>query len=129
LTLRAASESRHAPTGLLALAANPRLAPAMSAMLQDPAKQWTLPELAQRCNMSRATFMRHFESGLGRSAHELLTDIRMSIAANALKNPLLSTESVAELVGYQSIAAFRRTFTQKLGVTPGEWRRTTGQGD
>jgi AraC family transcriptional activator of mtrCDE len=57
----------------------------------------------------------------------MLADIRMSIAANALKNPTLSTESVAELVGYQSIAAFRRAFTQRMGVTPGEWRRATRQ--
>jgi AraC family transcriptional activator of mtrCDE len=129
LTLRVASESQQAQTGLLALAANPRLAPAISAMLQEPAKPWTLPELARLCNMSRATFMRHFDSGLGKSAHDLLTDIRMSLAVNALRNPNLSTESVAELVGYQSMAAFRKAFTQKMGVTPAEWRRTPPQDD
>lgn len=124
LALRAASASLQAPTGLLALAGHPRLAPAVSAILRDPAKQWTLPTLAQLCNMSRATFMRRFEAMLGRSATDLLTDIRMSIAANALRNPALGTESVAELVGYNSIAAFRRAFTQRMGVTPGEWRRS-----
>ncbi|MGN6668371.1 MAG: cupin domain-containing protein [Trinickia sp.] len=123
LALRVASESLQAPAGLLALAGHPRLFPAMTAMLQNPAKQWTIPMLAQICNMSRATFMRHFEAALGRSASELLADIRMSIAANALKDPAVSTESVAELVGYQSIAAFRKAFTQRMAVTPGEWRR------
>jgi AraC family transcriptional activator of mtrCDE len=123
LTLRVASESQQAPMGLLALAGHPRLAPAISAMFNDPARPWTLPELAQRCSMSRATFMRHFQDKLGRSAHELLTDIRMSLAANALKNPSATTEGVAEAVGYQSIAAFRRTFAQWMGMTPGEWRR------
>jgi AraC-like DNA-binding protein len=49
------------------------------------ARPWTLPELAQRCNMSRATFIRHFQVRLGRSASDLLTDIRMTVAANALK--------------------------------------------
>ncbi|MPW21291.1 helix-turn-helix domain-containing protein [Paraburkholderia sp. CNPSo 3157] len=127
LTLRVASESLRAPTGLLALAGHPRLFPAMSAMLQEPAKQWTLPMLAQLCNMSRATFMRHFETMLGRSATDLLADIRMSIAANALRNPSVGTEAVAELVGYQSIAAFRRAFTQRTGNTPGEWRRNARQ--
>jgi AraC family transcriptional regulator, activator of mtrCDE len=125
LALRVASKSLQAPAGLLALAGHPRLSPAISAMLQAPAKQWTLPMLAQLCSTSRATFMRHFETVLGRSATDLLADIRMSIAANALKNPSLGTESVAELVGYRSIAAFRRAFTQRMGVTPGEWRRTT----
>ncbi len=38
LVLREASESEEAPAGLLALAGNPRLAPAISAMFADPAR-------------------------------------------------------------------------------------------
>lgn len=72
--------------------------------------------LAQLDNMSRTTFMRHFETVLGRSATGLLADIRMSIAANALRIPSVGTEAVAELVGYQSIAAFRRAFTQVMHI-------------
>ncbi|BDC45181.1 AraC family transcriptional regulator [Paraburkholderia terrae] len=122
LTLRAASESEQAPAGLLALAGHPRLAPAISAMFTDPARPWNVPDLAGLCGMSRATFMRHFQDKLGRSATEMLTDIRMSRAANALKKPATSTEAVAESVGYRSVAAFRRAFTDKIGMTPGQWR-------
>ncbi|OVZ58846.1 AraC family transcriptional regulator [Pigmentiphaga sp. NML080357] len=128
LVLRAASESEQAPAGLLALAGHSRLAPAISAMFADPARSWTLPELAGLCSMSRATFMRHFQDKLGRSAIELLTDIRMSLAANALKQPGRTTEAVAESVGYQSVAAFRRVFADKMGMTPGQWRRLPGEG-
>jgi AraC family transcriptional activator of mtrCDE len=123
LALRVASSSEDAPAGLLALAGHPRLAPALAAMFNDPARPWTLPDLAQLCSMSRATFMRHFQEKLGRSAYDLLTDIRMSLASNALKRPSATTESVAETVGYQSVAAFRRSFSQWMGMTPGEWRR------
>jgi AraC family transcriptional activator of mtrCDE len=123
LALRVASNSEQAPTGLLALAGHPRLAPALSAIFNEPARQWTLPELAERCSMSRATFMRHFQDKLGRSAYDLLTDVRMSLASNELKRPSATTESVAESVGYQSVAAFRRSFSQWMGMTPGEWRR------
>jgi len=123
LTLRAASESDQAPPGLLALTRDSRLAPAISAMLADPARPWNLPDLADLCSMSRATFMRHFQDTLGRSAVELLTDIRMSLAANELKKPMMTTEAVAEAVGYQSVSAFRRVFTNKIGMTPGQWRR------
>jgi AraC family transcriptional activator of mtrCDE len=122
LVLRASSESEEAPAGLLALAGHPRLAPAISAMFADPAHPWSLPELAALCSMSRATFMRHFQDKLGHSAIELLTDIRMSLAANALKKPSTSTEAVAELVGYQSVAAFRRAFADRMTMTPGQWR-------
>jgi AraC family transcriptional activator of mtrCDE len=47
----------------------------------------------------------------------------MSLAANELKKPGISTEAAAETVGYQSVSAFRRVFTERMGMTPGEWRR------
>jgi AraC family transcriptional activator of mtrCDE len=125
LVLRAASASQEAPPGLLALAGHPRLAPAISAMFADPARAWNLTDLAELCSMSRATFMRHFQHKLGRSAVDLLTDIRMSLAANELKKPSVSTEAVAESVGYQSVAAFRRVFASWMGMTPGEWRHSS----
>jgi AraC family transcriptional activator of mtrCDE len=123
LTLRAAVEAGQARTGVLALAAHPRLSPAATAIFNDPARAWTLPELAGLCSMSRATFQRHFQARLGRSAMDLLIDIRMSAAANALRKSTSSTEAVADLVGYQSVSAFRRVFAQRMGVTPGDWRQ------
>jgi AraC family transcriptional regulator, activator of mtrCDE len=129
LVLRAASESERAPEGLLALAGHPRLAPAIAAMFADPARTWNLTDLADLCSMSRATFMRHFQDTLGRSAADLLADIRMSLAANELKKPEVSTEAVAEKVGYQSVSAFRRVFTDRIGMTPGQWRRQAHGGE
>ena len=123
LALRLASEAEAAPVGLLALAGHPRLAPALTAMFDNPAYPWTLPELAQRCNMSRATLARHFAEKVGKSANELLADIRMTLAASELRKPSVSTDAVADLVGYQSVAAFRRAFKDRMGVTPAEWRR------
>ncbi|HEY4085789.1 MAG TPA: AraC family transcriptional regulator [Bryobacteraceae bacterium] len=129
LTLRLASEANEAPAGLLALAGHPRLAGALAALFHEPARPWSLPELARLCNMSRATLARHFQKNLGRSASELLTDIRMTLAASELKNSSASTAAVAETVGYQSEAAFQRVFKQRMGMTPARWRRTTGTSD
>jgi AraC family transcriptional activator of mtrCDE len=128
LVLRAASESASAPPGLLALAGYPRLAPAISAMFAEPARAWNLPDLANLCSMSRATFVRHFQDKVGSSASEFLTDIRMSLAANELKKPGMTTEAVADSVGYRSVAAFRRLFTDKMEMTPGQWRRLAREG-
>jgi AraC family transcriptional regulator, activator of mtrCDE len=123
LVMRLATETEGAPRGLLALAGHPRLAPAVAALFNEPARAWSLPELAQLCNMSRATLARQFQEKLGRSASDLLTDIRMTIAANELKKSSLSTGAVAEAVGYQSEAAFQRAFKSHMGVTPAQWRR------
>jgi AraC family transcriptional activator of mtrCDE len=73
--------------------------------------------------MSRATLARHFQDRVGRSASDLLTDIRMNLAANELRKPSRSTEAVAEAVGYDSVAAFRRVFKQRMGMSPADWRR------
>jgi len=73
--------------------------------------------------MSRATLARQFQEKLGRSASDLLTDIRMTLAANELKRSSLSTGAVAEAVGYQSEAAFQRAFKGHMGVTPAQWRK------
>lgn len=124
LILRLASELAEAPEGLLALAGHPRLTPALTALFHEPECNWSLPELARRCNMSRATFARHFQDRLGRSAADLLTDIRMTLAANKLKKPMASTAAVAAEVGYQSEAAFQRVFKQRIGVTPAQWRHS-----
>jgi AraC family transcriptional regulator, activator of mtrCDE len=123
LVLRLASEAKDAPIGLLAVAGNPRLAPALAAMFNEPARAWSLPELARLCNMSRATLARQFQEKLGRSASDLLTDIRMTLASNELKKPSLSTGAVADAVGYQSEAAFQRAFKSYMGLTPAQWRK------
>ena len=123
LVLSTASESEPVEPGWLGLADCPKLAPAISAMFADPAYPWDLPDLAELCRMSRATFMRHFQERLGRSASKFLTDIRLGIAANELKRATTATQAVASSVGYRSVAAFRRAFTDKMGMTPGQWRR------
>lgn len=125
LTMRLASEAKEAPAGLLALAGHPRLAPALSALFGRPEREWTLPELATLCGMSRATFVRHFQQRLGRSAAELLADIRMTVAARELRNSNASAGAIAEAVGYQSEAAFQRAFKKHVGITPAGFRRQT----
>ena len=124
LVLRLASLTDDAPRGLLALAGHPRLAPAVAALFNEPARAWSLPELARLCGMSRATLARQFQEKLGRSAADLLTDIRMALAANELRKSSLSTGAVAEAVGYQSEAAFQRAFKSHMGITPAQWRKT-----
>ncbi|SHJ43040.1 AraC family transcriptional regulator, activator of mtrCDE [Bradyrhizobium lablabi] len=123
LALRLASEAKDAPIGLLAVASHPRLAPALAAIFNEPARAWSLPDLARLCNMSRATLARQFQEKLGRSASDLLTEIRMTLASNELRKPSMSTGAVADAVGYQSEAAFQRAFKSHMGLTPAQWRK------
>ncbi|SDH22765.1 cupin domain-containing protein [Paraburkholderia phenazinium] len=122
LTLRFASHADEPPRGLLALAQRPRLQPAVAAMFDEPGKPWTLPELAELCHMSRATFARHFDEAIGRSASDVLTEIRMALAGRKLAQTSLGIAEIGEAVGYQSDAAFQRVFKRQVGMTPAQWR-------
>src|SRR6185312_16364729 len=106
-----------------ALAGHPRLAGALSVMFNAPGHPWTLPELARLSGMSRATFVRQFQQSLGRSTGELLTDVRMMEAANALRTTSSPVAAIGEDVGYRSEAAFQRAFKQHIGLTPAQYRR------
>jgi AraC family transcriptional regulator, activator of mtrCDE len=122
LTLRFASNTAEPPRGLLALTQRTRLQPAITAMFEEPGKPWSLPELAALCNMSRATFARHFDEAIGRSATDVLTEIRMALAGRKLAGTSLAVAEIGESVGYQSDAAFQRVFKRQVGMTPAQWR-------
>jgi AraC family transcriptional activator of mtrCDE len=126
LTLRFATEGTDPPRGLLALARRPRLQPAISAMFDSPGEPWTLDQFAKLCSMSKATFMRQFQDAIGRSATDILTEVRMTIAGRMLLQTSTPVAVIGEMVGYQSDAAFQRVFKRKIGVTPARWRVSGG---
>jgi methylphosphotriester-DNA--protein-cysteine methyltransferase len=64
---------------------------------------------------SKSRIVRHFRDSFGRSANDLLTGIRMTLAANELKKSSMSTGAVVDTVGYQSEAAFQHAFKQRMG--------------
>lgn len=112
--------------GLFAVLAERRLQPALHAMLEDAGRPWTLATLAALCHMSRATFARLFGRAAGAAPLEVLTRLRMAQAARLLERGGHAAGAVAEMVGYQSEAAFHRAFKRHHGVGPGAWRRASG---
>ncbi|AMB88114.1 AraC family transcriptional regulator [Pseudomonas agarici] len=122
MTLRLASEGAEPLTGLLRLVQRPRLQPAFTAMFEDYSKTWTMSELASLCLMSRSTFARQFGEAVGRSANDMLVEIRMMKASKQLAQTSNSISKIAQDTGYKSDAAFQRAFKNHIGMTPGKWR-------
>jgi AraC-like DNA-binding protein len=120
LTLRHVVEMGHLQGGIFAAIADPRLSNAVSAMHSRPAHPWTLEELADLAGMSRGRFAVNFRDTVGITPLDYLTDWRMSVAQNLLKQgrPI---KSVAAAVGYQSQAALARVFTKRIGSAPTDW--------
>ncbi|MDB5973452.1 MAG: Transcriptional regulator, AraC family [Nevskia sp.] len=121
--LRALMAERGASHGLLALLGDARLSRAVEAVLREPAQPWTIASMAAVCNLSRATFARQFAQLSGLTPLELVTSLRMELAARLLAQENLSAERVSEQCGYASQAAFGRVFKQHYGVGPGAYRR------
>ncbi|MET1026400.1 MAG: AraC family transcriptional regulator [Dongiaceae bacterium] len=115
-------------SGLLGLLSQPQTARIMAAILEDPAKSWTLDALAAKANASRATLVRLFQKTAGMAPLEFLTELRLGLARNKLANTHLPLAEIAAEIGYQSESAFSRAFSRRFGQPPGEARRELGAG-
>ncbi len=109
--------------GLLAALADPKLAKALAAIHAQPGQDWKVEQLARASGMSRTAFAVKFSAMLGVSPYQYLTEWRIAEARRLLRDQRLSVAAVAEQLGYQSEAAFRRTFKRVAGVGPGQIRR------
>jgi AraC family transcriptional activator of mtrCDE len=112
------------PHGLLALLGQRMTALAVLAMLQDPARDWSLDELAGIAAASRATLVRAFRKAAEIAPLAFLTEIRLSLARQKLLSGGASLGQIADEVGYQSEAALSRAFQRHFGVRPGQLRRS-----
>jgi AraC-like DNA-binding protein len=97
---------------------------AMQAIHGQPAQQWTLETLAHEAGLSRSVFAERFVHCVGLSPMNYLGRWRMQLAARRLEIPGISIAQIAAEVGYESEAAFNRSFKKYVGVPPGAWRKT-----
>ncbi|MDT0445336.1 AraC family transcriptional regulator [Streptomyces johnsoniae] len=111
------------PTGWAAALADPDISAALNAMHDDPAHRWTVQELADKAQLSRATFSRRFNALTGQPPLTYLTWWRMTTAARLLLEPASSMDAVATRIGYTSEFAFANAFKRHFQLAPGKYRR------
>ena len=109
--------------GLFAALADPRLQRALEAIHRHPGKDWTVASLADEARLSRTAFAERFAEVLEQTPYQYLTRWRMTQALRLLRDVRLSVAHVAERLGYQTEAAFRRSFKRVHGFGPGIVRR------
>lgn len=99
-----------------------RFARVLDAIFDDPAKRHTLDSLAQLAGMSRSSFSEAFNAAFGRSAVELVKEVRLERAAKLLKSSDLAVKEVASKVGFSSRSHFSRAFKERYGIDPAGYR-------
>ena len=100
---------------------------ALAQLHARPGEAWTLEGLAEGCGLSRSALHERFVHLIGQPPMQYLTQWRMQVASNLLRQSRASVATIALEVGYDSEAAFSRAFKRIVGVPPGAWRRERAQ--
>jgi AraC-like DNA-binding protein len=114
-------------TGWLAALADRHLGRAIRLLHSDSKRRWTLATLTREAGVSRTVLVNRFTERIGVAPMTYLCNWRMQLAAAMLARGGTTIANIASQVGYESEAAFSRTFKRRTGMSPGAWR-TRGAG-
>jgi AraC family transcriptional regulator len=82
-----------------------------------------LKEVARKCGISVGHFSHAFRRTLGVAPHKWLTEQRVVLSKEKLRNDGLSLSDAAAECGFSDQSHLTRVFRQAVGVSPGAWRR------
>lgn len=85
----------------------------------------TVEDIADYVGVSRSHLFRSFESVVGQSPKEYLTDFRMKQACYLLEHSGLSVTAIANSLGFDNSLYFSKTFHKQKGMSPKEFREHT----
>ncbi len=101
-----------------------RLLKALLAIVERPAEDHTLDDLARLSGMSRSLFAERFTKAFERPPIDLLRQVRLHRAADLLRSTKLPVQVIAIAVGYGSRSYFSRAFRAAYGENPRLFRET-----
>ena len=110
-------------TGWLGGLRDPYVARALALLHSAITRRWTVDDLGREVGLSRSALADRFIRLIGVPPMHYLANWRMQVATHKLRNTSASLAQVAEIVGYNSEAAFSRAFKKSFGVAPATWRR------
>lgn len=84
----------------------------------------TVEDVAAYVGISRSHLFRAFQSYMGKSPKEYLTEYRTQQACHLLKETDLSVSAIAYSVGFANNLYFSKAFKKQKGIGPSEYRKT-----
>lgn len=88
----------------------------------------TVEDIAAYVGVSRSQLFRSFQTVLGQSPKEYLTDFRMKQACYLLEHSDLSITTIANSLGFDNSLYFSKTFHKQKGVPPKAFRAAARRG-
>ena len=121
----ASSGDDRVPAGWFRAMRDERIAQALRCMHEDPARAWSVNELARAAAMSRTSFATRFKSISGTTPLAYLTEWRMRLAQRTLRDEDAAVSEIACQFGYASESAFSHAFKRCTGMRPRDYRAAT----
>jgi AraC-like DNA-binding protein len=101
---------------------DPVVGRALRMLHNNPAHHWTVATLATATGVSRAALARRFTELVGEPPMSFLTEWRLALAADLLREPGATVGAVARQVGYGSGFALSTAFKRVRGISPQQHR-------
>lgn len=91
-------------------------------LMQVPGRFDDLETLATRLDTTTRTLRRRLQQE-GTSYQEILAEVRCRLAKEYLRSTRMTTEDIAEMLGFSEAANFRHAFKRWTGKSPSDFRR------
>jgi AraC-like DNA-binding protein len=111
--------------GWFAAVRDPHIGRALALLHGQPARAWTVDDLARTVALSRSALAERFAALVGEPPMQHLKRWRLALAAQALRAGQEAIGRIADRSGYESEAAFTRAFRREFGMPPTAWRKGT----
>jgi AraC-like DNA-binding protein len=110
------------PAGWLKALTDDKLRPALALIHEQPARSWSLEDLARASSMSRTSFAQRFKDVAGTPPVAYLITWRMLLARRRLRDGDSRVGALAIELGYESESAFSSAFKRHVGESPSAYR-------
>jgi len=103
---------------------HPALHRVQDAIAADPARAWSMPDLAELACSSERHLARLFRDFAQTNAVDYIHSLRIALARELLAGSSLDLERIAERSGFGSARQMRRVWQKFDVLPPGRWRQT-----
>jgi AraC-like DNA-binding protein len=97
---------------------DPQVGTALRLIENNPAHPWTVGSLAAEVGLSRAALARRFTRLVGDPPMTLLTEVRLALATDLLRESDDTIETIARQVGYGTAFALSAAVKRRYGASP-----------
>ena len=119
---RAGGQSQFSPLLESQVVQDSQVGSSQSYMLENLQQAHTLESLAERVHMSPRNLSRIFRRECGLTVIDFLVDARIDAARRYLESSDMALKEIASRCGFDSVDNLRRVFSQRLKITPVEYR-------